>query len=153
MNHRRRMETEGRTKVVTSIWGGGGKISSIPCRASCFASVYLEETVEFSQSIWKKRLNSTVSFESTETKQLARQGIEQISPPNQRDDLCLAFCFHPSSMQWTLWQCLHAVERKNWQHPAGHHQHAAEKSAKWSEKIVTSCVRGPPWEFVNKVWQ
>ena len=25
--------------------GLGGKICSIPCRASCFASVYLEETV------------------------------------------------------------------------------------------------------------
>ena len=29
----------------------------------------------------KQRLNSTVSFKSTETKQLARQGIEKILPP------------------------------------------------------------------------
>ena len=52
----------------------GGRINSINCRASCFASVY---------SICKKRLNSTVSFESTETKSLARQEIEQILPPKQ----------------------------------------------------------------------
>ena len=42
--------------------GLGGKISSNPCRAGCFASVYLEETVEFSQSIWKKELHSAGLF-------------------------------------------------------------------------------------------
>ena len=51
-------------------------------------------------AIWKKRLNSTVSSKQTEAKQQARQEIEQICPPNRRDDLCLAFCFHLSSMGW-----------------------------------------------------
>ena len=31
-------------------------------------------------------------------KQLARQGIEYILPLNRRDNLCLCFCLHPSSM-------------------------------------------------------
>ena len=53
----------------------GGRICSIPCRASGFASVYLEETVKFSRSIWETQLNSTISFKTTETKHLARQRI------------------------------------------------------------------------------
>ena len=39
------METEAKAKVVASILGG--RIYSIPCRASCFASGDLEEKVEF----------------------------------------------------------------------------------------------------------
>ena len=39
------MGTEANAKVVASVWGA--KICSISCRASCSASVYLEETVEF----------------------------------------------------------------------------------------------------------
>ena len=50
------MEREDKAKVVASVLGG--RICSIPCRASCFTAVYLEEMVEISQSIWKKRLNS-----------------------------------------------------------------------------------------------
>ena len=80
----------------------GGTICSIPCHASWFASVYLEGTVEFSRSAWKKRFNSTVSFKSTETKQLARQGIEQILPRKQtrRPLTCLTVCFNPPSMAY-----------------------------------------------------
>ena len=48
----------------------GGKICSILCRASCFALVDLEETVEFRQTIWKKQFNPTFSFQSKEIKQL-----------------------------------------------------------------------------------
>ena len=44
LRHRRRMEREAKTKVCL-----GDKIWSISCRASCFASVYLEETVEFNR--------------------------------------------------------------------------------------------------------
>ena len=42
--HRRRSDTQAKAKVGTSVWGG--KIYSIPCRASCFALVYLEENFE-----------------------------------------------------------------------------------------------------------
>ena len=41
--NRRRIETEAKAKVVASVWG----TEFIPCRASCFASVDLEEKVEF----------------------------------------------------------------------------------------------------------
>ena len=43
--HRRRMETEEKGKGRRICLGG--KIYSIPCRASCFASVDLEEKNEF----------------------------------------------------------------------------------------------------------
>ena len=56
--------------------GKGGKICSIPCRASCFAWVYLEEAVN--SAVY---LELTVSFKSYETRQLARQRIERILPP------------------------------------------------------------------------
>ena len=78
------METEGKAKVVASVWG-----------AELFNSLLF---AVLSRSFFKNLLNSTVSSKYTEAKQLARQGIEQILPPNRRDDLCLAFCFHPSSM-------------------------------------------------------
>ena len=39
------MGTEANAKIVASVLGA--KICSISCRASCSASVYLEETVEF----------------------------------------------------------------------------------------------------------
>ena len=46
-----------------------------------------------------KRSNSSYFSKSTEEKQLAWQGIEQkFCPPNRRDDLCLCFSLHPSSM-------------------------------------------------------
>ena len=41
--NRRRMETEAKAKVVASVWWA----EFIPCRANCFASVDLEEKVEF----------------------------------------------------------------------------------------------------------
>ena len=44
LNHRRRMELEDKAKVIASV---GGRICSIPRRASCFALVYLKEKVKF----------------------------------------------------------------------------------------------------------
>ena len=71
--HRRMMELEDKEKVVTSIWRG--RMCSIACRVSSFASVDLEEKDEFKRCF---------QFEySTEAKQLPRQGIEQILPPKQ----------------------------------------------------------------------
>ena len=72
MAHRRRMEREAKAKVVEYVWG---KICFTSFRASCFASVYLEETVEFN------RFFPTVNSRSTESKKLARQEIEQFLPP------------------------------------------------------------------------
>ena len=54
---------------------------------STFVENDIKEKVEF----------SSVSFKTTEAKQLARHGIEHILPPKQtRRPLCLAFCFNPS---------------------------------------------------------
>ena len=54
---------------------------------------------------WKKLLNSTVSFKSTETKQLARQRIEQIlaPKPTRRPLPCLLFpsFFYAIQLQYT----------------------------------------------------
>ena len=45
----------------------------------------------------QNRMNSTFSFKSTEAKQIERQEIQWIFPPNRRDDLWLCFSLHPSS--------------------------------------------------------
>ena len=47
-NHRRRTETEGKSKVVVSVWG-----------TKFFQ--FLAALIVLSWSIWKKQLNSTVS--------------------------------------------------------------------------------------------
>ena len=49
--HRRRIETEGKAKVIASVWGD--RIFSIPCRASCFVSVNLKQTVELNRFFQK----------------------------------------------------------------------------------------------------
>ena len=79
------MELEDKAKVVVSVWG-----------AECVQ--FLAALAVLPRSIWKKRMNLTVSSRSTEAKQWTRQEIQQILPPNRRDDLCLVFLFHPSSM-------------------------------------------------------
>ena len=43
LEHRRRIELEDKAKVVASDWGQN------PCRTSCFASVYLKQSVEFTE--------------------------------------------------------------------------------------------------------
>ena len=58
LQHRRRIETEGKAKIVASVWG-----ANFLNFFAALAVLYL--------SIWKKQFNSTVSFKSTETKQLA----------------------------------------------------------------------------------
>ena len=59
------------------------------------------------QSIWKKRLNSTGSSKQTEQlflpnrpRQNRQRGkkLNKFCPPIRSEDLCLALCFHPSSM-------------------------------------------------------
>ena len=64
------MELEDKAKAVTSVWGAK------------FAQ-FLDALAVLPWSIWKKRLNSSFSFKSTEVKQLTRQGIEHILPPKQ----------------------------------------------------------------------
>ena len=59
---------------------------------------YFAVLTDLPRSIWKKRLNSSYSSQSTEAKQLARHRNKKICPPDRRDDLCLCFCLHPSSM-------------------------------------------------------
>ena len=44
-DHRRRMEREAKAKVVAAVWGQN--LLNSYCHASCFASVDLEEKVEF----------------------------------------------------------------------------------------------------------
>ena len=66
-----------------------GRVCSIPCRASCFALVYLEETVEFNRFFQIDRLNSTESSKYVDC------------PPNRHDGICLCFFRHPSSMPYT----------------------------------------------------
>ena len=65
----------------------GGRTCSISCRASCFAAVDLEETVEFMLFFQIDR-GKIVSA--------ARKWTNFAPPPNRH--LCLCFSLHPSSM-------------------------------------------------------
>ena len=92
--HRRRNYkycAESKTKVVASVWGAN------------FIQ-FLAVLAILPRSIWKNRVNSSFSFKSTEAKFLARQGNELNlpPPPNRCDELCLAFCINPSSMDTSL---------------------------------------------------
>ena len=62
-------------------------------------TVYKQESSNF-PDLCQAWMNSTFSSKSTESKQLARQGIEYILPPKQtRRPLCLCFlCLHPFSI-------------------------------------------------------
>ena len=59
VNHRRRIETEAKAKVVTSLWG------------TKFIQ-FLAALNVFPRLIWKIKFNSSFSFKSNEAKQLAR---------------------------------------------------------------------------------
>ena len=73
--HRRRMETEAKAKVVASDWG-----------AKCVQ--FLAALAVLPRSTGKKRI------------------IQPLLPnrprQNRRNDLCLLFCLHPSSMVWVI---------------------------------------------------
>ena len=66
------METEDKAKVVPSVWGAKFKFVQ-----------FLVALAVLLRSHWKKWLNSSFSFKSTEAKQLTRQGLEHILPPKQ----------------------------------------------------------------------
>ena len=68
------MEREAKSKVIASVWGAD------------FVQ-FLAALAVLPRSIWKNRMNSTVSPKPTEAKLLARQGIEQNLPPNRCDNL------------------------------------------------------------------
>ena len=90
------MELEDKAKVVASVWGA--EFVQFPAALAVLP-----------RSIWKKRLNSAGLFGkkllnqpclSKLLRQNSKRGKElnKFCPPNRRDDLCLAFCFNPSSM-------------------------------------------------------
>ena len=82
------METEAKAKVVCL----GTIINSIPCSASCFALVDSEEKVKFILFL---------QLDEGKTASAARNFINS-APPYRRDDLCLCFSLHPSSMDRIL---------------------------------------------------
>ena len=66
----------------------GGRFGSILCRTSCFASVGLEEMVEF-----------ILFFQIDRGKiACAARKWTKSAPQNRRNNLCLCFSLHPSSM-------------------------------------------------------
>ena len=66
----------------------GGRFGSILCRTSCFASVGLEEMVEFILFF---------QIDRGKTACAARKWTKS-APQNRRNNLCLCFSLHPSSM-------------------------------------------------------
>ena len=67
----------------------GGRICSIPCRAGCFALVYLKEKVEF-----------ILFFLIDRGKKLARQGIEHVFGP-QTDATTFALSSNSILLLWS----------------------------------------------------
>ena len=57
---RRRIELEDKTKVVALDCGGGQN----PCHASCFASVFLKQMVEFNRPAWCASCFASVFFQT-----------------------------------------------------------------------------------------
>ena len=82
VHHRRWMELEDKAKVV-SLFGGAELVQF-------FAALAV-----LPWSYWKKRLNTSYFSKSTEAKQLAWQGIEQVLSPKQtrRPLPCLLIIF------------------------------------------------------------
>ena len=66
----------------------GGRFCSIPCCAIYFSSVYLEETVPF---------NLFFQIDRGKTASAAKK-FDKFCPPKSRNDLCLGFGPHYSSM-------------------------------------------------------
>ena len=66
----------------------------------CFVSVVLKETAEFNR--FYKQTGWIQPFLPNRSRQNSWRSKElnKFCPPNRRDDLCLAFCFHHSSMFW-----------------------------------------------------
>ena len=79
--HRRRINTEGKAKVVAAAWGQN---CFNPCRASYFVIRRFEEWDELHQDDLKKMMNSSNSSNRPSAKQLSRQGIESIPFPKQQ---------------------------------------------------------------------
>ena len=82
------METEDKAKVVASVWGTTFVKFLAALSASCFASVYLEETVEFILFSQSKRGKTAYAARNWSL--------------NRSNDLCIVFCFNPSSMPLIL---------------------------------------------------
>ena len=85
--HRRRMETEAKAKVVSSVWG------------AAFIK-FLAALAVLPRSIWKKRLNSSYYFKQQNSQR--GKELNKFCRPNRCDDLCLCFSLHPSSIPTTL---------------------------------------------------
>ena len=93
-NHRIRIELEDKAKVVASDWG----TEQNPCRASCFASVFLKQTVEFNHPpclascFGSVLLKQTVEFHSLFQKDRGKTAsAARILFLIRCDDLCLVF--------------------------------------------------------------
>ena len=101
----KRIETEGKAKVVVSVLGAEF-VQFLVALAVLLRSIW-KQWLSSASLFRKKRLNSTISFKTIETKQLARQGIEQILPP-QTD--ATTFVLHSVSII-LLWA---AITLKSW---------------------------------------
>ena len=80
--HRRWIKTEEKAKDVASVWGE----EFIPFLAALavLPRTILNNNMNCTRMIWKKRMNSTYPSQSSLANQLALQGIEWIIPPKQK---------------------------------------------------------------------
>ena len=76
----------------------GGRIYSIPSPASYLPRTILKNSMKFILFFQIILVQFILFFKSSNAKQLAWQGIEELLFPNISDDLCLFFRLYPSSM-------------------------------------------------------
>ena len=78
--HKRRItiKTEEKAKIVASFWG---KNLFNSCAVAVLLRTILNNRMNSTRRISKKRMNSSYSSKSAQVKQLARQRIENILPP------------------------------------------------------------------------
>ena len=88
-NHRRRMETEAKAKVVASVWG-----------AEFIQFLAALAVLPIGRFIIKSWIHPILSNRPRQNSLIGKKFINSPSPPpsNRRDDHSLCFCIHHSSM-------------------------------------------------------
>ena len=94
-----------------------GGVYSMPFHASFFELGDFNYRMKFTRMIWKKIMNS--SYYPNRPRQNCKRGKEfnffvPPPPPNRNDDLCLFFCFYPSSPVKYVW--MSGNSGHNWVH-------------------------------------
>ena len=96
MNHRLRVNTEKKAKVVAAAWGAEfiKFLATLPYTVAILHQDDLRKRMNRITATWW--WNECFEIMDVHPKTLVQHSS---TPPNRNDDLCLLFCINPSSMQ------------------------------------------------------